>query len=243
MAEKLFVRFSTAADEKAIFDFYAENKHQFVFQRDPEVWKERIASGAVTLIHDAQGKIFASSISYPVIVKDEKGDDVHKWTEIGSTRVAVDGIGLFKHLISAQILRAFLLEPPEDRFALEIVLGNEHSKHVFIKNGAAPFNIPKEMEEKICATIAPESGGQKVEWFQIGVEAIPQFAKNIVDALASAKVVHKATGVEYDIDFSKCVLTTIFKEEIETLSGLHFGDTAKPNPHHGVKAFSDKCKP
>src|ERR1700733_14489640 len=116
MVQKLFVRFSTSKDEKDIFDFYKKNEHTFVFLRDAEVWKERIASGAVTMIHDDSGKIVAASISYPIMHKSADGNDVHQWTEIGSTRVALEGIGLFNALVSAQVLRAYMLEPPKDRF-------------------------------------------------------------------------------------------------------------------------------
>ena len=46
MAKKLFVRYAQPSDEKKIFDFYSENEHEFVAKRDPDVWRERIASGA-----------------------------------------------------------------------------------------------------------------------------------------------------------------------------------------------------
>ena len=63
MAKKLFVRYAEPADEKKIFDFYSQNEHQYVAKRDPDVWRERIANGAVTLIEDENGKIVASAIS------------------------------------------------------------------------------------------------------------------------------------------------------------------------------------
>lgn len=243
MTKKLFVRFSTTADEDDIFDFYAQNEHQFVFKRDPEVWRERIASGAVTIIHDEDGKIMASSISYPVTKTDENGVDRHMWTEIGSTRVSLDGIGLFKHLLSAQIMRAYLLEPPEDRFALEIVAGNVHSKHVFLKNGASEFDIPPELAQKVMATVSPENQGTQVQWFQLGVESIPQFAKNVLDGVQNPKLTNKQTGEEYELDFSRCQLITLFKDAIDKTAGLDFGDVTAPNPKHSIKGFSQKFKP
>lgn len=242
MAKKLFIKFSTQADEKKIFDFYATNQHQFVFQRDPEVWKERISSGAVTLIEDEAGKIVASSISYPIVVKDADGNDVHKWTEIGSTRVSMDGLGLFKTLLSAQVLRAYLFEPPEDRFALEIVLQNAHSKHVFLKNGATAYDIPDDLRDKVMATVT-DTGGQKVEWFQIGGEAMPQFAKNLMDAEKAGKILHKDSGEEYELDFSKCILMTVFKEDVKRVSGLDMGDVKKPDLQNGISAFRKKFNP
>lgn len=243
MAKKLYVRFSTSKDEQDIFDFYKQNEHEFVAKRDDSIWKERIASGAVTLIQDEDGKIVASSISYPITVTNDKGEEIHKWTEIGSTRVALDGIGLFKTLLSAQMVRAYLLEPPEDRFGAEIIIGNEHSKHVFLKHGATPFDIPDDMRKKVIDSLKPESRDIVVEWFQLGVETIPQFAKNLLDAEKSPKVVHKATGQEYELDFSKCVLMTTFRDNLESAAGMDYGDVKKPNLSHGIKSFRDKFHP
>jgi hypothetical protein len=244
MATKLYVRFSTAADEQKIFDYYAENEHEFVAKRDPEVWKERIASGAVTLIEDDKGKIVASSIHYPLVVKDKDGNDVHKWSEIGSVRVTLDGIGLFKTLMAAHIMRAYLLEPPEDRFAIEIVIGNAHSKHVFLKEGATPWAIPKQLEDLVQATMSPEDDTGSVEWFQLGVESMPHFAKLLLDCESNPNLKNKKTGEEYELDFSKCVVTNMFHKEVKKLSGLDFGDAQQPNPAHGLKnTFRDKLAP
>ncbi|MCE9508642.1 MAG: hypothetical protein K8R48_10095 [Alphaproteobacteria bacterium] len=243
MAKKLFVRFSTSQDEKAIFDFYAQNQHQFVFQRDPEVWKERIASGAVTLIHDDTGKIVASSIAYPIIIKDANGNDIHQWTELGSARVQLDGIGLAKTLISAMVLRAYLLEPPNDRFVLEIVLGNSHSKHVFTKMGATPYNIPPELQQKVKATIASGSGQAPVEWFQMGVELMPLLAQNVMESIKNPIVKNAKTGEEYELDFSRCALITQFQKEIKDLALKDFGDVKNPNLKHGLKSFKNKFNP
>jgi len=240
MTKKLFVRFSTAQDEKAIFDFYNQNKHEFVFQRDPEVWKERIASGAVTLIHDENGKIVASSISYPITQKDANGNEVHQWTELGSARVQLDGIGLAKTLVSAMVLRAYLLEPPNDRFVLEIVVGNSHSKHVFTKMGATPFDIPPGLHEKVKATVAPGSGQAAVEWFQMGPEVMPELAKNILDSHKNPIVKNKKTGEEYELDFSRCVLISQFRKEVQDLSAKNFGDVKNPDLKQGLKSFKNK---
>jgi hypothetical protein len=56
------------------------------------------------MIEDSAGQIVASSISYPIEIKDKQGDPQRRWTEIGSTLIALEGIGLFKSLVSAQVL-------------------------------------------------------------------------------------------------------------------------------------------
>jgi len=243
MTKKLFVRFSTAQDEQKIFDYYTENQHEFVAKREPEIWKERIASGAVTLIEDEQGKIVASTICYPVISMTDKGEDIHKWTEIGSVRVTLDGVGLFKPLLAASVMRSALLEPPEDRFAIEIVIGNAHSKHVFMKEGATPWRIPEELRLMVEDTLSADDTTGAVDWFQLGIEAMPHFAKTLLDLEASPKLTDKKTGEVYELDFSKCVLTNIFHKELEKASTLHLGDTKKPDMSQGIKSARDKFAP
>lgn len=243
MTKKLFVRFSTSKDEQDIFDFYNENKHEFVFQRDPNIWKERIAAGAVTIIHDEDGKIVASGIAYPITQKDKDGNEVHQWTELGSTRVALDGIGLVGVLTSAQVLRAYLLEPPDDRFVLEIVVGNSHSKHVYTKMGATSFDIPPGLHEKVKATVAPGSGQAEVEWFQIGVEIMPEFAQKLLDNQKNPVLKNKKTGEEYELDFSRCVLVTQFDAEVKDLASRDFGDSKKPDLGRKLNSFKNKFQP
>lgn len=235
MAKKLFVRFSTTQDEQAVLDFYEQNKHEFVFQRDSEVWRERISAGAVTIIEDENGKIVASSISYPIT--DENG--VHQWTEIGSTRVSLDGIGLVTPLVSAQILRAWMLEPPDDRFVLEIISGNAHSAHVFEKMGATAFNIPPGLHDKVKATITSDASQVTVDWFQMGAETVPDLAKNIKNVTLK----NKRTGEEYELDFSRCLLVTHFKKEVEDLAASNLGDVKKPDLKQGIASFKKKFQP
>lgn len=243
MAKKLFVRFSTSKDEQAIFDFYNQNQHEFVFQRDPDVWKERIAAGAVTIVHDEDGNIVASAIAYPITQTDKNGNEVHQWTELGSTRVALDGIGLASVLTSAQIVRAYLLEPPEDRFVCEIVVGNSHSKHVYTKMGATPFDIPPGLHEKVKATVAPGCGQKPVEWFQFGVESMPQFAQTLLNHQKNNTLKNKKTGEEYELDYSRCVLVTQFDSEVKNLAGADFGDAKKPDLERKLGSVKKKFQP
>lgn len=243
MSKKLFVRFSTPQDEQKIFDYYTENQHEFVAKREPEIWKERIASGAVTLIEDEQGKIVASTICYPLITMNDKGEDVHKWTEIGSVRVTLDGAGLFKPLLAASVMRSALLEPPEDRFAIEIVIANAHSKHVFAKEGATPWAIPHELKLMVEDTLSPDDTTGAVDWYQLGVESMPHFAKTLLELEKNPTLVNKKTGEVYELDFSKCVLTNIFHKELEKASGLNLGDAKHPDMRQGIKSARDKFAP
>jgi len=244
MAKKLYVRHSKAEDEKAVFDFYTGNPHNFVAKRDRDLWKERIASGAVTIIEDDKGKIMAAAITYPVTKKNAAGEDVHAWSEIGSVRVALDGVGLFKPLLSALVTRAFLLEPPEDRFAIEIVNGNDHSKHVFEKEGAVPFNAPKALLDKVAGTMAPDDTTSKdMNWFQLSIESMPHLAQNMLDCIKNPKLVNKKTGEEYELDFSKSVVVSFFKPALEKIAGNNYGDAKKPDMSQGLKKHRNRLGP
>lgn len=218
--EKLYVRFSTKDDTAAISEFYKDNKHPFVFQRDPDIVAERAASGAVTLIEDEKGRIVASSISYPIVVSDGNGNDVQKWTEIGSTRIALEGAGVFKALISTQIARAFLLEPPDDRFVLEIFKDNERSTNVFKKLGAVPFSVPDELVKTVSKTLVPTGEDANVIWYQLGPDAMPGLAKNVIECLENPILRNKQTGQEYELDFSRCPLGTLLRPALDKLAGI-----------------------
>ena len=192
-AENLYLRFSTVDDTQAIVEYYTQNRSPFVFLRDYDTWKERISAGAVTIVENEAGGIVASSISYPVVSTDESGHARHKWTEIGSTLIALGGIGLFAPLISAQVLRAHLLETPEDRFVLEIVNDNQRSVDVFARVGAVPFDVPRELFDQVQTTFA-EGLDRKVSWYQIGPDSMPVLAKNLVRAMEGAELKSKTDG-------------------------------------------------
>lgn len=243
MVKKLYVRHATPADEAAIFDFYDKNPHAFIAKREPDIWRERIAAGAVTMIEDENGKILAAAIAYPVVVRDKDGNDVHKWTELGSMRIAAEGLGLFRVMLSMQVMQAYLLEPPEDRFAVEIIRGNNHSKHVFLREGAAPYDIPQALLDKVSYSISPDDPNLPVDWFQLGVENMPHFAQNIREMQKNPALRDKKTGEEYILDFSRSALVRHFGDAIDKIAASDYGDAAKPNPRHGLKSFRDKFVP
>lgn len=243
MAKKLYVRYAEPADEQAVFDFYSSNEHEFVAKREPEVWRERIASGAVTLIEDEDGKIVASAISYPVLVKNEQGEDVHKWTELGSVRITQEGLGLFKTLLSAQVMQAYMMEPPEDRFAIEIIVGNQRSKAAFEKHGVVPFDIPQDLQDAVGYSISPDDPGLPVEWFQFAPEHMPDLARTLLDAEKNPKITDKKTQQEYELDFSRCAVLKNLRPALEKLAGSDYGDPKMPDMKAGMKSIKDKFSP
>jgi hypothetical protein len=184
----------------------------------------------------------ASAIAYPLLKKTDQGD-VHAWTEIGSVRVAKAGLGLFDHLISAHAMRAYLLEPPADRFVLDIVDGNTHSRHVFTKAGAVPFVMPDALRDQVMATIAPGDQNKPLSWFQIGVEAMPKFAQHMLEAVDRPKTIGQGTAEEYVFDYSRNPLVTLFRDALEQTAGRDFGDATRPDSSKGMNHYKTRPGP
>lgn len=219
MTTQLFLRQAVSADEAAVFEFYRNNTHPYVFGRDPDVWRERIANGAVTMIEDGAGQIVAAAIGYPVVVPDSTGAPEHIWSEVGSVNVALKHSGLFTPMVAALVLRAYFLEPPAERFVAEIKAANEHSKHVFQKDGWRKFEISDDMRDKIFATVVPEDRDVTNEWFYIDAGTIPQLAQYLLAHIDNPSLTAQNCGCAFDIDFSRSLLATDFRAELSRVAG------------------------
>ncbi len=228
MAKKLFLHQSTHNDLDDILNFYQNNKHKDISGRDKIVMEARVKEGAVTTLKDENGDIKAISISYPVVVDDENGDEIHKWTEIGSTHILMGGMGLFDILVGSQILNAFLLSPPEERFVIEIKKNNDHSFHVFRKMGCVDFEPTEDMMEAVYSTLAPEDIGN-VDWLHCGAEIIPELAQRFLDRIDNPTIVNKETNEEFELDISKSPLSKHFIPVLEQLAKHDYGMSHNPD--------------
>jgi len=229
MRKKLYLRQSSAKDLQKILDFYDNNKHPFIAGRDRKTMEDRVSAGAVTMLQDDSGDIQAISIAYPVTTKDSNGHDAHKWTEIGSTHVLMANMGLFDVMVGAQLLNAFLLEPPEDRFVIEIDPTNLHSKHVFKKLGCDDYpNPPDEMVKIVNGILAPEDANQGVDWLYANQDMMPALAKKFLDRIDNPIITNKATGEEYELDVSESPLGKHFVATLEKLAKKAYGQDNAP---------------
>ena len=240
MTKKLFLRQTTSNDEDRILDFLKDNRHKYIALRDEDVMRERVKEGSVTTLEDEDGNIKALSFSYPVVVEDENGNEIHKWTEIGTTHILMGGMGLFDILVGAQMLNSFLTSPPEDRFVTEIKTTNTHSLYVFKKMGYQDFvPPPDEMLEVINGTLAPEYVGG-VDWLHAGVELMPELAQKFLDRIKNPKIVNKKTNEEFEIDVSEHPLGKHFISAVEKLAKHDLGDKLKPAMNKGLADASRK---
>lgn len=238
---KYFVRFSQPADEKKILEFYDLNSHQNVRKREATILRERINDGAVVLIEDEKGKIVASSITYPHKTTDSDGVEHVKWQEIGSTRIVLNGYpGLFDAMVTMQVLRSFLVEPPEDRFVAQMhtapVQGMAH------KLGWRGFTAKDELIDAKFKTLDPNDlpAASREHWYQLGMEGLPVMANWMVKALDNPVLENKKTGEKIELDFSKSTFFAMFEAEIRNLSGKNFGATDAPDMNEGVQKRRDQ---
>ena len=65
----------------------------------------------------------------------------------------------------------------------------------------------------------------------------------LLDRSENNKVTNKKTGEEFELDFSRCVLTTTLRDVLEDVAGRDFGDAQQPNLKHGIKSFRNKFHP
>lgn len=238
--KKLYIRFSKKEDTQNILNFYNNNEHEYVAGRDPAVLKKMAQGGAVTLIEDEKGKIVATSISYPMTQKNDQGIEHHRWSEIGSTRVSLGGLGLFKVLFSAQLIKAFFLEPPEEKFVIEIDHDNKHSKHVFEKIGCEDFEDTGDIQNLAEQTMDPDDTGAEVDWYFFPAEKMHLLAQNMLNFKKNPQITNKKTGEVYELDFSRCQLFTVFEKELRVLANKPIKTPQNSNKRLPIKQASQQ---
>ena len=72
---------------------------------------------------------------------------------------------------------------------------------------------------------------------------MPKIAKTLLDVEKNPKITDRATGEEYELDFTRCAVMKNLRPALENLSGSDYGDPKAPNLKHGVKSFRDKFAP
>ncbi|MBI1214257.1 MAG: hypothetical protein GC185_00395 [Alphaproteobacteria bacterium] len=234
--KKYYVRFSKKEDEDRILDFYSLNAHHNVRKRESELVKKMADDGAVVLIEDDEGTIVAASITYGHKVKDKDGVEHVKWQEIGSTRIVLNGYpGLFDAMVTMQTLRAFLVEPPEDRFVAQ--MHTAPVQGMAGKLGWRPFEAPDELIEAKLGTVDPNDlkEASREHFYHCGVEALPMMAARMMKALNDPVLENKKTGEKIELDFSKSNFFTLFKDEIRKLAAKDYGDVENPDMKASVK--------
>lgn len=232
MAEtkKIFVRFSNIEDFDKIMQFYVENPHDNVAGRHEDLMRALADNGSIILLEEAAtGKVVGASISYPLFVK--QGDvEQQKWLEIGTTRMSLNGYpGLFDVMIGMQVLRSYLVEPPEERFVAQ--MESTAVRKMANRLGFRPYTPSQELVDISDKTLDIEAGTSYgfENWYSGGPEMLPVLAKYMEKVLGDPQLKHPKTGDVVELDFSKSKFFKLFKEDITNLAQKSLGDPDSPD--------------
>lgn len=239
---KFYVRFATSSDYKKVMDFYQTNEHDSVRKREEALLKNLSDQGSIVFVEDDKGEIVAASISYAHQGKDSNGVTVNKWLEVGSTRIAANGFaGLFNVMCTAQVLRTFLVEPPEDCFVGH--MENRPVQKIAESLGWKAFTAPQEMlksSDKTINTGDIENRNQD-GWYNCDMEGVGVMAKCMVDAMNKPTLKHYKTGEEVEITIERCPVLNMFWPNIEALAKKDFNAPENKNDKAmGIRKNRDK---
>ncbi len=231
--KKYYVRFSNIDDHDKIMEFYQDYAHKNVFPRDESLIRQLADDGAITIIEDEQGKLVASTISYPYVSQDASGMGATKWTEVGTTRMVLNGYpGLFDVMITMQVLRAYLVEPPEALFIAQ--MDTTPVQNMAKKLGWRSWDeqkVPQELLDMKAHMLDP-SGNRKSypqNWFTAGPEALPVMAQLMCDAIDKPFLENQKTGEKISLDFSKSKFFALFEDEFRNLAERDLGNPDTPD--------------
>ncbi len=222
---KFNIRFAKVEDHAALMQFYAENPHENVCDRHSDLVKDLADKGSVILVEEkSTGDIVGVSISYPLFVKQGEIEQ-EKWLEIGTTRMVLNGYaGLFDVMIGLQVLRAYLVEPPDGPFVCQMTspmvqaMAKKLGFHAITPSDELVATSDKTLDIGTGDTYGYDN------WYAAGPEMLPVMAKHLVEALEKPYLEHYKTGEKIEIDVSQSSFYTTFKDEIQKLSGRNLGD-------------------
>jgi hypothetical protein len=242
--QKSYVRFSNENDHEKLMAFYGRNPHDHVFDRQSDIMQKLADDGSVVLVESEKGEIVGASISYPLFAP-ENGVEQHKWTEIGTTRMVLNGYpGLFDVLIGMQVMRAYLVEPPEERFVCQ--MKSAAVQGMAQRMGFRPFVPSEEIVKVSDDTLVPDGAGVNSgfeNWYALGREAFPTLARLMSDTLDKPYIENKKTGEKINLDFSRSKFFQMFEPELRDLAQRDLGDVNNPDPKgHTAKSRRDWMK-
>lgn len=236
--KKYFVRFSRAEDFDALMTFYRANPHKNVCDRNDALLRELADNGSITLIQSAEtGEVVAASISYPLA--GDNGGPECKWLEIGTTRSVLNGYpGLFDVMIAMQVMRAFLVEPPKERYVCQ--MESPAVRKMAHNLGFRPYTPSGELVRVSDATVNAEESSGFDNWYSAGPEAMPVVARRLMEALDKPYLQHLKSGQKIELDFSKSKFFQLFRDEFVELAKRDLGNVEEPDYTTSIAASREK---
>jgi hypothetical protein len=218
MPQKIYIRNARYIDVPAVCAFYADHPHAQLKKRDNSQLKSLVQNAAVTIGHLQDGTIVACCIGLPMKGLNDQEHGPWSWIEIGAVRTILPGMGLSVPVINAHLAQTHLLSPPQDCFVLGIAEENIESRKVFERVGSIPYTPSNDMMQAHGNRIHAAQKERHVKLYTVPNSAMPQVAKNLLQAAENPILKNKITGQEYELDFSRHVLFTEFKPALLVLA-------------------------
>jgi hypothetical protein len=238
-ARRLKVRFSEAADSGALVDFYKQNRHQHVDDRPSEKIAATANAGRTFMITDEKDDIAAASCAYDYPHPLDDSGETH-WTEIGSTRAQLSGLGVYPFIIASQVIYDFLSSPPKDHFFASIYNDNLPVAD-FLENkvGWDRF-VP---DDDLIDASGERASLDKLVWLKAESHTLPHQARLVLEFMDKAGgegIINKKTGERTCFDFSQFPLANRFRAAVETLATGDFANAIEAAPPIGKKELRER---
>lgn len=223
------VHFSTAKDTNRIIRFYRANAHQHVDQRSDDMIREAATTGRFILISEKYNRLGASSATYDY----KQGTSTAYWTEVGSTRAALEGFGLYAPIIASQVIYEFLTSPPNDHFFAAVYADNTAVASLLEKKvGWTPFTPGDALLDASGERENHDKG--KILWLKADSQSLPHQARVVLDFIDKASttgIENRKTGEWLKIDMTDFPLAHRLRPLVEALANSDFAKALENNPN------------
>lgn len=231
--ERLRIYFSRAADLPDVLAYYNAHRHDAVDIRKGDVTENAVKGGRFLLLRDRTGALRAGSATYDFATA--AGRDKRAWSEMGTTRATLPGFSLYQFMISTQVIREFLDNPPTDRFFAIIDHDNDAVIKRLYQTGWVDYTPDNHLVKALKAT-KDYSTDNPVVWRCATTATLPQQARTVLAQIDKGKLVNPRTGAEADLDFTDFPLAHRLRPHLEALAHGPFADMLEKSPHLGLKA-------
>jgi hypothetical protein len=171
------------------------------------------------MVTDPDGTIQMSSAAYDYA--DEKGND-RAWIEIGSTRAAIEGFGLYPYIIASQVVHAWMNYPPDRFIFADIFTDNLQVASMLEKKvGWEPFTPDDELLDAAHERENQKNG--RLLWFRAASSSLPHQARLVQTFIqnASQGILNRKTGETLKLDISAFPLAHVQRQNLDALATLN----------------------
>ncbi|PJB69775.1 MAG: hypothetical protein CO093_09695 [Alphaproteobacteria bacterium CG_4_9_14_3_um_filter_47_13] len=246
----LTVRFSEAADQKRVLDFYKNNKNKFVDLRKEEIWNERTRNGRIIIAEDHNKNIGFMAAAY-----DFEQDGQIKWIEVGSilreqnpdkdSYKMIKGITLYPYMIASLVINEFLNHTPEDKIIANVYDNNPGGIYLMNTKTGWGFFEPEHEILVACKATKDNAGHHATAtrlWLTATTDTLPFQARlvlQMIDNDSTTGLFNRISQKHVPIEISRFSLANEFYNAVQTLAKGSFARELENNPHMGMKPARD----